>query len=49
MIESDMIHIIRDGSIVKSENVAEFNKRPNATFRMLQGCMSKLNKLYEMD
>lgn len=43
LIESDMIHIIRDGSIVKSENVAEFNKHPNATFRMLQSCMSKLS------
>ena len=43
LIESDMIHIIRDGSIVKSENVVEFNKHPNATFRMLQSCMSKLS------
>lgn len=39
LLNDDQIHVIRDGIIVGSSTVAEFVKRPNATFRILQSYM----------
>lgn len=39
LLNDDQIHVIRDGIIVGSSTVAEFVKRPNATFRILQRYM----------
>ena len=36
LINDDKIHVIRDGEIVGSSTIAEFVKKPNATFRVLQ-------------
>ena len=44
IMNDDQIHIIRNGVIVGSSTVAEFEKRPNATFRILQSYMERPSK-----
>lgn len=42
LMNDDQIHVIRDGEIVGSSTIAEFVKKPNTTFRILQNYMTKL-------
>lgn len=39
LMNDDQIHVIKDGEIVGSSTIAEFIKKPNATFRVLQSYM----------
>lgn len=40
LINDDQIHVICDGKIVGSASIAEFVKKPNTTFRILQSYMT---------
>jgi len=44
LMNDDQIHVIRDGKIVGSSTIAEFVKKPNSTFRILQSYMERLSK-----
>lgn len=44
LMNDDQIHVIRDGVIAGSSTIAEFIKRPNSTFRILQSYMEDIKK-----
>lgn len=42
LMTADQIHVIKDGIIAGSSTIAEFVKKPNSTFRILQSYMERI-------